>query len=299
MPMNKLPRLRDPTTRDFVHQVRDMFLEEYKQNPDLYYEEDMRLVKEMKFLLQRCIISKKKNVKDSYAMLVAMCRWRKEQKLRELTDQDFPAEYCVVGASFLYEPDKFGNRTVYVRTGLVKTIPELKASFKLYMAYLMYKIDDCEDGKTWSVIFDLTNTGWNNYDIDLLMHFLTLLKEYFPVNVDYVLAINFPWILSAAWSLAKRLIPPERRDVVVFISNKEIFKYVDKENCPDFLSGTCKREHQFEPKTSYSTVDYLLSVEPEIPAKRIKEIIKQGYSDLLTEEYLKKLYKQIEDSGRS
>jgi len=159
-------------------------------------------------------------------------------------------------------------------------------------------VDDSINGETWSVIFDLTNTGWNNYDIDLLMHFLTMLREYFPVNLDYVLAINFPWVLSAAWALAKRLIPPERRDVVVFISDKEIFNFIDKENVPDFLGGTCEREHKLTPKTCQTTVDYLLTQnEPELSAKRIREIIK-AFSDILPKEHVASMFAQLENSGR-
>lgn len=130
MPLNKLPRLRDPSQRDFVHEVKDLFLEQYKRNPDLFYKDDVRQVENLQFLLQRCIIYKKKNVKDSLNMLVSMLRWRKEHKLRELSDLDFPVEYHMCGASFLYEPDKFGNRTLYIRTTLLRTIPELKSSFK-------------------------------------------------------------------------------------------------------------------------------------------------------------------------
>jgi len=130
MPLNKLPRLRDPTNRDFVHEVRDLFLEHYKQEPIHYYEEDVRQVEAMQFLLQRCIISKRKNVKDSLQMLISMLKWRKEHKIRELADCNFPVEYHMCGASFLYEPDKFGNKTLYIRTQLLRTIPELRTSFK-------------------------------------------------------------------------------------------------------------------------------------------------------------------------
>lgn len=299
MPLNKLPRLRDPHKRDFVNEVKDLFMEQYKKEPELYYKEDVKQVEEMQFLLQRCIISRRKNVKDSLNMLIAMLKWRKEHKIRELTQQDFPIEYFTCGAAFLYEPDKFGNRTLYIRTQLLKAVPELKSSLKEFIAYLMYQIDDSVKGETWSVIFDLTNTGWNNYDIDLLMHFLTLLKDYFPVNVDYVLAINFPWVLSAAWALAKRLIPPERRDVVIFISSNEIFNYIDKENVPDFLGGTCKREHKQTPKSCLTVVDYLLSQkDPELSAKRIRDIIK-SLSDVLPKEHVSSMYKQLEQSGRN
>lgn len=159
-------------------------------------------------------------------------------------------------------------------------------------------MDDSISGETWSVVFDLTNTGWSNYDIDLLLHFLTLLREYFPVNLDYVLAINFPWVLSAAWTLAKRLIPPERRDIVVFISESEIFKYIDEANVPDFLGGSCKRPHKLTPKTSQTTVEYLLSLkEPEVTSKRIREIIK-AFSDVLPDDHVKSMFKQLESSSK-
>lgn len=128
--MNKLPRLRDPLKRDFVHEVKNLFLDAYKQEPELFYKEDVRQVEDMQFLLQRCIIYKRKNVKDSLNMLIAMLKWRKENRLRELSDFDFPVEYGMLGASFIYEPDKFGNRTLYIRTQLVRTVPELRASFK-------------------------------------------------------------------------------------------------------------------------------------------------------------------------
>lgn len=300
MPRNKVPRLRDAETRACVLELRDLFLEQYKQEPELYYDEDVALVRECKFLMQRCLISRRKNVGDSLAMLTAMLKWRKEVRLRELTDQDFPVEYFSAGIAFIYEPDKYNNKTLYIRTRLLKCVPELRASFKLFMAYLLYQIDDCQDGaETFSITFDLTQTGWNNYDIDLLMHFLTLLKDYFPLNVDYILAINFPWVLSAAWSVIKRLIPPERRDVVVFIQDKQVQDFVEQENLPDFLGGSCDRDYQFQPKTQLRFVDQLLAQEEpcNLSAKRIAEII-QTVSDFLTPEQINDSYARLQASGR-
>lgn len=131
MPLNKLPRLRNPTERDFVHEVRDKFLDYYKQqDPSLFYDEDIKLVEDCKFLMQRCIIYKRKNVQDSLEMLVSMLKWRKEHRFRELRDYDFPIEYYMATAAFRYEPDKYGNRTIYVRAQMLRNIAELKNSFK-------------------------------------------------------------------------------------------------------------------------------------------------------------------------
>lgn len=162
----------------------------------------------------------------------------------------------------------------------------------------MYQVDDSVSGESWSVVFDLTNTGWSNYDIDLLMHFLTLLREYFPVNLDYVLAINFPWVLTAAWAIAKRLIPPERRDVVMFISEKEIGNYIDIENVPDFLGGTCKRPHRLRPKHDNTTVKFLLSQkDPEVSPKRIRDIIK-AFADILPSDHVSRMYEELDQLSK-
>lgn len=113
-----------------MHEVKNLFLDHYKQQPELFYKEDVRQVEEMQFLLQRCIIYKRKNVQDSLNMLIGMLKWRKEHRIRELLDCNFPIEYHMCGASFIYEPDKFGNRTLYIRTQLLRTIPELRSSLK-------------------------------------------------------------------------------------------------------------------------------------------------------------------------
>lgn len=129
------------------------------------------------------------------------------------------------------------------------------------------------------------------------MFFLNLLKEYFPMSIDYVLAINFPWILSTAWTFVKRFIPPERRDVVIFINDSEIFNYIDKENVPDFLGGTCKRDYKAVPKNCTTTVEYLLRTNPDISTKRMKEVIKT-FLEVLPMEHGRKMYKELEDKGR-
>lgn len=299
MPLNKPLRLRDPQKREVVHQVKDMFLEYQKDNSEFFYDEDVELVKQMSFLLQRAIISRQKNVDESFKCLVEMLKFRKQNKLRELTDEQMPVEYFECGACFEYEKDKYGNKTLYVRTQILRAIPALRPSFKQYLSYMVYKVDTAEDNSSWSVVFDLTNTGWNNYDIDLLMYFLSLIRDYFPVNVDYVLLINFPWLLNAVWTLAKRLIPPERRDVIVFISDKEIFNYVEPENTPDFLNGTCKREHKLlNSKSTVSAVDFLLTIEPKLSAKQVREVIK-AFKEIVPEERIRSMNKILESSGRT
>lgn len=295
MPMNKIPKLREPRG-PVVQQVRDLFLErEYKEAPEDYYLEDIRLIENMDFLLQRYVIMQRKNVEASVKMVSQMLKWRKEKKLYEMKDSQFPQELTICGAAFIYENDKFGNRTLYMRASMCKNCAELKSSMKDFLTYLLFKIDDSKDGSPIAVIMDLTNTTWTNYDLDLLMHFVALLKDFFPVNLDYVLAINFPWILSAAWSLIKRLIPAEKRDVVQFINSDKIFDFIDKEKCPPFLGGTCTKPYQYVNEESPNAIEYLFrNSSKTITKKRLKEILTL-FSDILPKDHTKKLKQMLDN----
>jgi hypothetical protein len=294
MPLNKIPKLREPRG-SVVQQVRDLFLErEFKAHPEEYYLEDVKLVEQMDFLVQRYVIMQRKDVEASVKMLSSMLKWRKEKKLYDLRMNHFPQELTLVGGAFLYEPDKYGNRTLYLRASLCKNCAELKSSLRDFLTFLMFKLDDPKDGATYSVIMDLTNTTLTNYDIDLLTHVVALLKDYFPVNMDYFLAINFPWILSAAWSLIKRLIPAEKRDAVQFISSDKIFDFVSEENCPDFLGGKCTKPYSFIDPDAPNTIEYLQQhTTKPIPNKRLREILNL-FNDCLPKEHMLSLRKQIE-----
>lgn len=294
MPMNKIPKLREPRG-PVVQQVRDIFLDgEFKESPDEFYLEDIRMIENMDFLLQRCVIMQCKNVDNSVKMVSQMLKWRKERKLYEMNMSLFPQEITICGAAFLYEDDKFGNKTLYLRASMCKNCAELKSSMKDFLTYLLFKIDDSKNGTPFAVIMDLTDTTWTNYDLDLLMHFVALLKDHFPVNLDYVLAINFPWILSAAWSLIKRLIPNEKRDIVQFISSDKVCNFIDKENCPDFLGGTCSRPYRYVCEESPTSLEFLIqhSTKP-ITKKRLREILNL-FSDILPKEHRAKLKAQLE-----
>lgn len=294
MPLNKIPKLREPKG-PVVQEIRDKFLEtEYKENPDDFYLQDIRHIENMDFLLQRFVIMQRKNIDASVKMVAQILRWRKEKKVYELGDTYFPRELALSGAAFVYEKDKYGNRTIYMRASLCRHCAELRQAMKEYLTYLLMKVDDCKDGTTFAVVLDLTKASLSNYDLEILMHFVCLLKDFFPVNLDYVLAVNFPWILSAAWHLIKRLIPSEKRGAVQFINSDKIFDYIDKENCPDFLGGTCERSYNEYYEPGPTALDFILeSTDYKISVKRCNEILNL-FRDIIPEANCNVLQEQIE-----
>jgi len=50
-----------------------------------------------------------------------------------------------------------------------------------------------------SVIFDMKDTGWSNMDMDFIRYLITLLKQYYPYFVNYLMIFEMPWLLKCKY----------------------------------------------------------------------------------------------------
>lgn len=96
-------------------------------------------------------------------------------------------------------------------------------------------------------MFDCTGGGLANADMDTLFFLASTLFNYFPKGLSYLLVHNLPWILKPFWHIAKAWVPQEYKQLVQFSSPQTIYEYIDKENLPDFMGGTCKRDYRALP----------------------------------------------------
>lgn len=96
-------------------------------------------------------------------------------------------------------------------------------------------------------MLDCTGAGLVNADMDILFLLISTLLNYFPKGLSYILVHNLPWILKPFWHIAKAWIPEEHRELVKFSDARTIYEYVERENLPDFMGGTCKRDYRQPP----------------------------------------------------
>ena len=57
--------------------------------------------------------------------------------------------------------------------------------------------------------------------------------------------MNAPWTFTAAWKLVSGWLDEKTRQKIQIVGGKtlkELSKYVDEENIPDFLGGSCTRK---------------------------------------------------------
>jgi hypothetical protein len=256
--------------QELVIKVRDLFIEDYDQNKELYFEGDVEKIREDDWYVTRFLLRNKRKVDQSVDMLKNSMRWRKELEIPFLKETDFPQEFYRMGGVFPYMKDREGNAMIYMRIKLHKKIPELELALKQYVVYIMNKVDVEVDGKGMAIVFDCKDAGVGNVDMDMLWFLISSMNKYYPKGLSYILVYELPWILNAVWKIAKGWIPEEQRKLIKFANKTEIDNYVDTENLPDFLGGTCDKDYRVVPKGCPSAEE--LATRRGLSAKEIERI---------------------------
>ena len=97
-------------------------------------------------------------------------------------------------------------------------------------------------------MFDCTGGGLANSDMDLLTFLVSSLVNYFPKGLSYLLVHELPRLLKPIWYIVKSWVSEDHRQLIKFSNSRTIYEYVDRENLPDFMGGTCKRDYRAVPE---------------------------------------------------
>lgn len=118
-------------------------------------------------------------------------------------------------------------------------------------------------------MFELTDAGLSNVDMDFTKYIITTLKSYYPYSLNYILVYDLPWILNgkfflksskslksntygytslATFQIIKRLLPAKAVDRLKNINNKNIRDYIDEDNMLVPWGGKDDYEFKFIPE---------------------------------------------------
>ena len=150
---------------------------------------------------------------------------------------------------FEYEPDKEGRRILYVRVKMHRKIPQLEERFKRSFVNFVETCDmaaNCEFG--WSVVFDMTASGYANADLEMLFFVMPTIRRCYPNGVKHVLVCGLPWILNSVAKFALAFMPADTAKKIKFVTQEELQEYIPVNHLPDFVGGTCQRNYRVIPK---------------------------------------------------
>ena len=136
-----------------------------------------------------------------------------------------------------------------------KKIEEWRDNFKKYIIYLFELVDRSQNENKLTLLFDCTDAGISNVDIDLLLFILSLIRNYYPMIINAVLVYQLPWILNYVLKLVYSWLPQDHREMIHLMTKKELFDNVASDELPDFLGGTCDLPYKTVPKDVLSAHD--------------------------------------------
>lgn len=200
--------------------------------------------------VKRFFLARNRNEEEALKMIIETMKWRKSINLLEIKDYTFPKEFYKIGGLFIYEEDKNGCLTVYIRVKMHRKIPELEEVSRKFLIHTLNKADLITRGNGIAVVFDVTGAGYKNLDWDYLKFLISSGTNYFPVGVKYILVLNVPWALNAFRRMALSFLPEQWFGLLRFASGDEVYRFIDRDHLPDYLGGTCKKNFRAFPPDS-------------------------------------------------
>lgn len=228
-------------------EVRKRFIEYAERNPDKVNERDKIKLATDEWYLKRYLLARNRKVEDTMDMLKKTMDWRNEFGIHISEDAMFPLEFYKIGALFPYENDKQGNLVLYLRIKYHRKINEMVEVEKHFLVHTFEKIDRITNGQGLVIIFDCQGAGYANCDVEFLQFLITCATEHAPIGLKYIIVYKLPWVLNAFWSIARKLLPAYLANRIKFCDETSILELIDKENLPDFMEGTCRRNYRWIP----------------------------------------------------
>jgi len=91
--------------------------------------------------------------------------------------------------------------------------------------YLLYFRE--ENGNQISLFFDMVDAGLSNMDMELIKYLIGLFKSYYPNFLNYIIVLEMPWVLNAAFKIIKSWLPAKAIPKIKFVNKTTLKDYVN------------------------------------------------------------------------
>ncbi|XP_051999109.1 motile sperm domain-containing protein 2-like isoform X2 [Xyrauchen texanus] len=118
---------------------------------------------------------------------------------------------------------------------------------KRYVAFWLERYAKREPGMPLTVVFDMSESGLGNIDMDFVKYIISCFRVYYPKFLSKMIMYDMPWIMNAAWKIVKTWLGPEAISKLKFVSKSDIQMYIDPEHLPPHMSGTDQFKYSYPP----------------------------------------------------
>ncbi|XP_051566621.1 motile sperm domain-containing protein 2 isoform X2 [Myxocyprinus asiaticus] len=174
-------------------------------------------------------------------------QWRKEFTVNDLTESSIPRWMFESGAVYLHGYDKEGNKLFWFKVKLHVKDAKTVLDKKRYVAFWLERYAKREPGMPLTVVFDMSESGLGNIDMDFVKYIISCFKVYYPKFLSKMIMYDMPWIMNAAWKIVKTWLGPEAISKLKFVSKTDIQTYIDPEHLPPHMGGTDQFKYSYPP----------------------------------------------------
>ncbi|MEQ2290726.1 hypothetical protein AMECASPLE_006040 [Ameca splendens] len=222
-----------------IEETRQRFNNELLQDStDKYDSRDVEKFQQDDALVEAYLTWRLYVVDDALKMIDESLLWRKEFGINDVSESTIPRWMFETGAVYLHGYDKEGNKLFWFKVKLHIKDAKSVVDKKKYVAFWLERYAKKEPGMPLTVVFDMTDSGISNIDMDFVKYVINCFKVYYPKFLSKMVIVDMPWIMNAAWKIVKSWLGPEAIAKLKFASKAEVQTFIGPEYLPPHLGGT-------------------------------------------------------------
>jgi len=182
-------------------------------------------------------------------MILNTLKWRKSQEASTIKEADFPPGVFEKGALFSRNRDKDGRKLLVFCVFKHIKGQEKMEDMKRFFVYMLERLYREEKGEQLTLLFDCRGAGLKNMDMEFVQFIIGTIKDFYPDPLNYILVLEMPWVLNAAFKVIKGWLPPAAVKKIKFLTKTNMNEYVSDENRLEEWGGTDPWRYVWEPET--------------------------------------------------
>ncbi|KAL5012118.1 hypothetical protein ScPMuIL_010669 [Solemya velum] len=243
-------------SRTEVEKLREIFFRRHseKVNSSQYDERDLDKIRSDESFVGQYIRPQESMEEVSDRMSESL-KFRMEYGMNDMTKDSFDQWAWEKGAVFFHNQDKDGHQILFIKTREYRKDMNILPMVKRFFAFALETVYRRNVDEQVVILFDMSEAGLANLDMDLIRFVMTSFKTYYPKILAYMLIFEMPWIFNAAWKIIKTWMSADAVKKIKFVSKTNIQEYIDRGQLLEHMGGTDKYVYKYIPEESNEDSD--------------------------------------------
>jgi len=185
------------------------------------------------------------HIKNTEEMIIRSFKFRKEKGVRSITSSDLNEDLKAKGSLYLRNRDADGKQLlIFDVKKHIKGSAVMDDMQRMFL-YFLERVDREDADGMVTIVFDCAGCGLKNMDMEFIRYMIDVLKDYYPYCLNYILVLDMPWVLNAAWKIIKAWLPAGAVRKIKFVNKNTVDEYVHPEQKLLAWGGSDTWEYEF------------------------------------------------------